>query len=340
MKKQYNELIQHIHPTQEQRERMLDAVLDERTSTAKPRRRILPYGIAAAAAVTLLVPTTVYAEEIKTYVYDLFEKEEKVPEYVYEDVLHSVFSDTDGHVQVLVTELISDSISTYGVIEYRALDDEGAHLLTELSEPRLSPDMKNEDHVYYGVSFGSGAMELKEHSTATTRVFRVAMDTASDGYGTESVLLRYVLSDGKIKETAISISESMEFSEVRIDSGKAPKKDYLPTGYKISPLTVMVYGEDIAMAEWSYIDGVFSEKVISDDELDSLYLVMKDGAEYDLLQLMGERRLLESWGSMSTVRNPECHYDLSIYQGTFYEPIDITQVAGLEIDGVYYPIEE
>ena len=343
MKKQYNELIQHIHPTQEQRERMLDAVLAERTSTAKPRRWILPYGIAAAAAVTILVPTTVYAEEIRERLYDWLGTNSAVSE----DVLYDVFTDSDGHVRITVKEVLSDSVFTYGLVEYQALDEQGKQWISdklgtyEFYSPRFRP-YETEDGVI--PSNSSGARELEEYRTETSKVYCVMMDTVSGDYNTKTVWFHYSFFRSLDQKVMIPVSESVEPIDVKIDSSKAPKKDYLPTGYQLSPLGLLVYGQDLGLTECGYdsASGYYYERRISDDELDSLYLVMKDRTKYDMLSFWSSynrRFAVPCWG-LSPVYEPTCDYDLSIYTGLFYEPIDITQVAGLEIDGVYYPIEE
>ncbi|MGN0612367.1 MAG: hypothetical protein ACI4JB_00565 [Porcipelethomonas sp.] len=41
---------------------------------------------------------------------------------------------------------------------------------------------------------------------------------------------------------------------------------------------------------------------------------------------------------LTAVENPDADCDISIYSGSFSEPMDISMIAVVRLDGVYYPI--
>jgi len=96
------------------------------------------------------------------------------------------------------------------------------------------------------------------------------------------------------------------------------------TGVKLSPLGIMIYGDNNGLFELS--ENGNSLWMTSDERLDSVKIIRKDGAH------------IKYSGSMSLcpVIGEGKEYDIAIFSTFFKEPTDIEAIAGVEIDGVFY----
>ena len=342
-------MMKHIHPTEAQKNRMLNNALSHRTE--KKSFKLKYCAIAAAACVAF--STTVFADEIKETFYNLLGADE----IVSQDVLSNIYSDTDGHVTMTVKEVLSDNITTRAIIEYMAHDDEGKQWLANMQNvtdefndsifnPQIEPCFKDNNTALYGVCWSYGCDELKEYSSDTTRVFELSCEASGENASTNSITLSYCLIDQFDNETVINVSESVELKEVKLDGVKSPDKHYRLTGVKYSPLSIMIYGENLGLYEaginendWHYIYS------LSDEEIDSCCLIMKDGTKRDFINPLPNQDIDEwfdlgggGW-SLGSVTNPELDYDVSIYCQSFGTKLDVENVAGIELDGIYYSLE-
>lgn len=342
--KKYNELMKHIVPNDEQKDRMFEKAISGRPQQIQRKFKVRYCVIAAALA--MAVPTTIFADEIKEVFYNLLGKNE----IVSEDVLTDIYSDNDGHVKITVKELLSDGINSYVILEYSALDDKGQWWINRPLVISSKDDLSL--HINYPklepidcISNSSGVEELTEYHTENSRLFKLTC-CADRESSNNSVRLIYNLHDKWRSEAILNVSNSVQCKDVKIDSSLAPEKTYKPSGYKISSLGLVVYGNDLGMVETKKnAAGGYTTEVVKPDSISSLYLVMKDGKTHDMLG--GEDELspreymcmdVYDYDFMDTPRKP-C-YNTSIYSGAFPKPVDIDTIAGIELDGVYYPLEE
>lgn len=332
-------MMEHIHPTQTQKNNMLDNVLN-----SKPKRKIFRFRYCAAAiAIGMAFSVTVFADEIKNTIYNLLGRDE----IVGEKVLNEVYSDSDGHVKMTVKELLSDNINSKAIIEYTALDDTGKDWLERVGTVReeynqsiydveLSPHFKDNNTALYGVSYSYSCYELEEYETETTRVFELSCETSGESYS-ENMVLTYPLMNTVSNEAMINISESVQLKDVKIDGVKAPDKHYRLTGVKYSPLSIMLYGENHGLYESGSKNGGHYIRTLVNEQIDSLYIIMKDGSKINL-----EEPNDYGYGGwmLGSVTNPDVDYEVSIYCCSFGKAMDINNIAGIEFDGVYYSIEQ
>lgn len=344
--KKYTEMMGHIRPTDCQKNEMLEKALAG-SSTQKKYKFKFKYCAVVLATVMIFSTTTVFADEIKEAFYNLLGKNE----IISENVLNEVYSDNDGHVKITVKEFLSDKINSYAIVEYTALDEIGKEwidkaLIVEnlesinqhINYPDLFPNFKDNNTALYGVSYSHGATELIEYHTENSRVFKLVCLASGGDFGTDSMRLSYNLPDKWKAEADINVSDSVELTDIKIDSSLAPDKYYKPLGIKISPLSILIYGEDLGIVESGKnpSGNGWYQKVVHDEEIDSLYLIMKDGQKHNILE--DGSIVLKVTSMLTHVSNPEVEHDIIIYTSAFEEPMDISLISGVELDGIYYPI--
>lgn len=336
--KRYIEMMEHICPTQEQKNSMLENAFSSADKPVKTRRFRLSY-LVPAIAIGVIFSANVFAEEIKSTFYGLLGKSD----IVSQEVLSDVYTDTDGCVTMTVKEILSDKINTRVVFEYTSLNDQGKQWLDnfleyhKLNMPNVRPYMKDDNTFIYGVNYSYSWKELIEYRTENARVFQAMYSASGDNFGTDSVQLKYPLAKEWEKNAVIDVSESVQLTDFRFDNSKAPEKYYKPLGVKISPMSLMIYGKDLGIVERGMTKGGGNYmKIVHDETVDSLYIIMKDGAKYDLLE--GVNQIVENQGASCLVGDPELDYDYIIYSASFIDYMDVEQIAAIELDGVIYPI--
>ncbi len=330
------EIMNHIHPTEAQKNEMLENILSEKKEKHKFKIR---YGV-VAVAFCVLMSSVVFADEIKQTFYGLLNDDN----IVENQILSDVYSDTDGHIRMSVKEVLSDKITSDAILEYTALDEKGQDwlddylIIHQLNTPKLMGCLKDDNCALYGVNYGCTVDEIKDYSSENVRVFKVSCTTSGENFGTDSMLLKYYLPDKWENQFEINVTESVQLTDIKIDNGNAPNKYYKPTGIKISPMSIMIYGKNCGYYESGQNEyGSYYTKIVNDEDIDSLYLVMKDGTKKDLLTSDTEGDCNGGF-MLSTVQNPDVDYDLSIYATSFKKPMDLTLVDGIILDGIYYEV--
>lgn len=338
MKKRYTEMMERIYPTQEQKNSMFEKIFEP--EPVKPKRRFKFRYCAAVIAAGIVFSTTVFAGEIKNTLYGLLGKNE----IVSEKVLNDVFTDSGEHVSIAVKEVLSDTINCRMIVEYTLHDDIGRKWIDDLLNAypygflELSPKMKEENTILYGVGYGYDCEELTEYRTENTRVFNVLYNASGEGSGTNSVDLKYHLYHKWENHAVIDVSRSVQLTDIKLDSSLAPDTYYKPFGVKISPMSLFIYGQNCGFYETGRNKyGSYYMHSLVDVELRSLYLIMKDGNKYDLLNDREEVQYAPG-SYLNAVTNAGLDYDASIYCSALRD-IDITTVAGIELDGVYYSFD-
>ena len=226
---------------------------------------------------------------------------------------------------------MSDKITTKAVIKYKAIDDIGRKWLNEIINTSYSVEIYpviEDDAAVCGGSSAEPFIELTEYSTEDEKYFYVGNYMSGDDYSTDLVNIRYSLYSRFENNTQINIAESVQYTDYELDSSKAPDKYYKPTGVKLSPISICVYGKDLGMTKRTINEYGFSIETIHEENVDSIKLMFNDGLEVDLYE-MG------CWGiCASALDNDDC----TIFCASFAEPIDTDNAAGIELDGVYYPL--
>ena len=329
--KEFNEAMDKICPSDEQKSRMFDNALSmaEASSTSvkkRPKMKVIAVSLIAAAA--MVGTTTAFADEIKTAFYNFFKDDSTISEQIIENI----YEDTDGHVDFSVSRIVSDKMNTYAIVKYNALDETGKKWLDKRfasfyivgkAEDILNrglyiePD-NYEDH-YVNFSFGLNDEEITDSDEDNSRVFKLSCNSNDVVFDSDYVKVRYVMSSGEERYARLNVSESVELIDIKLDSSIAADRLYTPTGVKLSPLGIMVYGKD---------KGWFSSNHEIEEHVDigAFKVVTKDGSVIKCTNYI----------SMSDVSEKEKGYDIQIISTFFKEPVDVDNIAGIWLDGVYF----
>lgn len=336
MMNEFNKAMDKICPSEQQKNRMFDKALemaeeDSEKTVRRPKLKIITASIIAVAV--LAGTTTVFADEIKSVFYKFFNDDSVISE----EIIENIFEDSDGHVDFSVSRIVSDKINTYAIVKYTALDDVGEKWLDNrfasfdiagTAEDMLNrglfikPDDSTDAHISY--MFGIADEEITDTAEENSRVFRISCTSEDVVLNSDCVKIEYVMTSEEMRCAMLDVSESVELTDIKLDRSIAPDKSYIPSGVKLSPLGIMIYGENKGLYETSENgDSVWSN---SDEKLDSVKIIRKDGsyikysASISLCPVIGEGK----------------DYDLALFSTFFKEPTDIEAIAGVEINGVFY----
>ncbi len=357
MNNDFKDRIMEIKPTDEQKARMLSGIKNRMpASSGKTVRKILRVA-AIAAALCCVLAVTVFAEEIGGFIAGVFTEDE----IVGDTVRTCVYYDKDEHVEMTVEEVLSDMQTVRMVILYTALDEQGEEWLSQqLTQCGIKgniygddetiwygfsvcPDMKPSVTGEYLVCWATPVRELEEYRTETERRFIVGMEADGDNWGSNNIFLYYMMTDyaeTEVKRVAVlDVSTNIEKRTYTLDSTKAPDKLYRPTDVTLSPLSLKICGDNLGFfeIEVSVTEDMlsYSSAELAEESIDSLYLVLTDGRRIDLL-IPRDGWNDGYWGlGELTYDDSRCH----ICSISFMQPVDLDTIAGIELDGVYYPFE-
>jgi len=353
-----------ITPTYQQKARMLAGIERETAAINAPvrantGRKVLRIA-AVAAALCCVFGMTAFAEEIGSLFNGLFVKDE----IVAQTVLTGVYNDNDGHVNMAVEELLSDGMAVHMVVRYQAIDKQGMEWMNNLSNPndtaesgaffglKVWPAIKDWNTAEYGVNWGWNAYELEELRTETERCFVASMSADRSGWGTDDVEFTYTMTDGE-KTTLLNIVTDIEKKVIAMDAPEDSDKLYAPLKATLTPLSIVIEGKHFGLIEngTEYTEDGYTiyQRVTAEEKVDSLVLYFTDGTRVDLLAPTDIPKgiyIFDSVGELCSgawtlcAGNQSSDDDTIIIAGShFGSPIDITTVAGFELDGVYYSFE-
>lgn len=336
MMNEFNKAMDKICPSEQQKNRMFDKALemaeeDSEKTVRRPKLKIITASIIAVAV--LAGTTTVFADEIKSVFYKFFNDDS----IISEEIIENIFEDSDGHVDFSVSRIVSDKINTYAIVKYTALDGVGEKWLDNrfasfdiagTAEDMLNrglfikPDDSTDAHISY--MFGIADEEITDTAEENSRVFRISCTSEDVVLNSDCVKIEYVMTSEKTHCAMLDVSESVELTDIKLDRSIAPDKSYIPSGVKLSPLGIMIYGENNGLYETSENGG--SVWSTSDEKLDSVKIIRKDSSAVEY----------NAYLSLCAVNGKGKEYDTVIFSTFFKEPTDIEAIAGVEIDGVFY----
>ncbi len=336
MMKKFNEAMDSIRPSEQQKIKMFDKALemaeeDSPKTVRRPKLKIIAASIIAAAA--LVGTTTVFADEIKSAFYKFFSDDSTISQ----DIIENIYEDSDGHVDFSVSRIVSDKINTYAIVKYTALDGVGEKWLDNrfasfdlagTAEDMLNrglfikPDDSTDNYVSY--MFGITDEEITDTAEENSRVFRISCTSADVVLNSDCVKIEYVMTSEEMYCAMLDVSKSVELTDIKLDRSIAPDKSYIPSGVKLSPLGLMIYGENNGLYETSENgDSVWGT---SDEKLDSVKIIRKDSSAVEY----------NAYLSLCAVNGKGKEYDTVIFSTFFKEPTDIADIDGVEINGVFY----
>lgn len=337
-----------MNPTGAQKARMLSGIksrLEEESGRPAARRGAKWLRIAAvAAALCCLFSMTAFADEISRFIAGVFAGDAVVGE----EVKTNVFYDTDGHVEVFVEEVVSDLSNVRIVLCYNALDKEGEEWLASLSRQGSDPVWYNDDSDYrlriwpvvkwYESGGASGVNELEEYRTDTRRRFVLFLELFHDYWGTKARIC-YSVTGNVPRTTDIDVSTNIEKRVYELDSPTETERFYRPTFVKLSPLSVTVGGENLGLFYYREShNGLHTEfgTLHPEASVESMRIIYRDGTETVMFTGGCACQNMSMYGPLLNTDDPD---DCIIVSMSFAEPIDPDTVAGMEIDGIYYPFD-
>jgi len=299
-------------------------------------------GIAAAILVCVLcIPQTGFADNVKGFLNQFFDKSASVKQ----DIVENVYEDSDGHVKMQVTKMLSDGACAYLDICYQALDDKGKQWL---SKEKLGIDaiqfLYEGDIIGKTVGYAAGLEEYKDMATEQARYFTFHCKDYSGNFNMNEIerILSYPMC-GKKGEGKIKLSSNMDTFAYRLQGEDSPSKFYKPEYLLVSKLSYGIFGKNQGVYTRIH-DKYGSGTRLNDDFLASpdgdfvkVSFVMKDGSKIEQEGMAGFSPALNVPG-----------YDLTVSAGCFYEgedsywgkhtTINPKELAGVEISGVYYAL--
>lgn len=307
----------------------------------KKKIRIVPALIAACIAITAM-STAVFADDIKNYISGMFNKNS---ELIESSIVYPEIQVDEPWAIIKVEEILADGITYNAIVSVEITDLEKKNWPEDrpgdFTSPTYRPDnfvphdfifiepvIKDDNSLLYGVNYSSGLIELIEYRTENKRFYSVYFFASNNTYGTDTVKINVNL--GGKTEVLLESYESIELKEYALDGSLAPtEKLYEPRLVKISPLSLVISGYDRGIVEYSFPEEGGWSAFANPETIDSLYLVFKDGTRQDLLET----------GLFSLTAGPFDEKVIDIYSTHFENPIDISTVSGIELDGVFYPFE-
>ena len=295
-------------------------------------------------------------------------------EMVGDTVFDSSFCESDGHVRIEISEILSDIMNTKMVIHYTALDEEGRNWLktTMSHEPygnlHITPGIKDFNTIEYGVNYTGGCSELTEYGSDDEKYFEVNYSASGNDFGTRTAYLYYSMpakSCLNIIDDCVSIelTDAIEMAEYNITSDFDNEINYIPKKIRISPLGIAIYGitKNVAIS-YKYGDS-YNSFALEGAQIGSLYLILKDGSRYNLL----ESNELTSNGWCSIIINKDWNEETAkrwekryenmkksgkftlisdgsegkdlLYSLTFGYTIDTDMIKSVEIDGTAFNLD-
>lgn len=346
MRQDYQKMQEQILPGREKQDEIWDIIekkaekgcgrLDHRHAVK------LTGGIAAAILVCVFcIPQTGFADNVKGFLNQFFDKSASVKQ----DIVENVYEDSDGHVKMQVTKMLSDGACAYLDICYQALDDKGKQWL---SKEKLGIDaiqfLYEGDIIGKTVGYAAGLEEYKDMATEQARYFTFHCKDYSGNFNMNEIerILSYPMC-GKKGEGKIKLSSNMDTFAYRLQGEDSPSKFYKPEYLLVSKLSYGIFGKNQGVYTRIH-DKYGSGTRLNDDFLASpdgdfvkVSFVMKDGSKIEQEGMAGFSPALNVPG-----------YDLTVSAGCFYEgedsywgkhtTINPKELAGVEISGVYYAL--
>ena len=349
MKQEYNSFFEKITSDRSDRQ-LLDGAIREaekRMRAKKSGRKAIVVPIAAALSL-VIGAVGVAAAFGYQHLTTIFGGNENL----LNEIQTNVFEDSDGHVKVMVEQLISDGRYVHAAVHYQAIDEVGRKWLSgepfgvgvNASHQIIHIQCDDKD---YGGSSSYGSHENKAYRTETDRYFYLVSDFYDAVWDNDKLsgYMQYPMTDGS-RRADIAIESTMEIKRFNVAGDERCSKYLTPTYIEISPLSYALYAHDdhgLVASELLPSGGYSMYTTIPFEEYNT-EILQKD--KY-LVMNNGERILLAN-GSGGSRENGEFLWQTAeIFDTTSYYNciekeytvmIDFEAVAGLEIDGVYYDL--
>lgn len=326
--------------------------------------------LAAMAAVfaVLIIPTTIFAEEIKDFFSGIFSQNKQVGKITEQKVFE--VTDEASHIKVEVLELISDGHSAMATVVYTALDEKGRewieqeenaenyYSLFSIHPGKVEKNENGIDVLMFSASSSFGCYELEKLRTEYSRTY-IAY---SSSYGTPTAPLNNCLifnystscDKSKLAELHCATMENHVYKMVKAEKNAEENEDSQkiePVFFEISKLSWGVFGRNHEVYEHSGN----SYRLIDPNDIykPSIEIYFKNGESMPL-----EGGLYLYGNSVEVVELDGEKLDLNVCCGDFINErmfnnidehdmddenwllqIDPTDIVSVKLDGVMYNLE-
>ena len=318
----------------------------------------------AAVLAALSIPATIYADEIKEFFTGVLGRNEQVAEYVRQNV----YEDSDGHLRMMVKELLSDQKAVRAVITYEALDEEGKEWIRNFDERDYEWDgIYGEFNDENGFSHSAlslmpseianmsyGFKELKEYRTDSTLCIQFMYDV-SEPTEQQTADLYYPMTHKKYCHAEFNVEPNMEVKEYRLVGDTNVNKYYDALYVRLSDLSLIIYGTQKGLYEHrNYSTGGYSQRTLVPEEereeiSPQVTLHFKDGTEHSLMYGASLSPVMDHSGHIDSEGHRGA--DVNIYSiafgGNFYSDdyeqqlsIKAEDIESITINGHDFTLEE
>ena len=346
MRQDYQKMQEQILPGREKQDEIWDIIekrAEKKHGRWSQRHAVkLAGGIAAAILVCVLcIPQTGLADNVKGFLNQFFDR----PANVKEDVVKNVYEDSDGHVKMQVTKMLSDGACAYLDICYQALDETGKQWLFK---EKLGIDaiqfLYEGDIIGKTVGYSAGLEEYKDMATEQARYFTFECVDYSGNFNMNEIerILSYPMCEKK-GEGKIKLSSNMDTFAYQLKGEGSPSKFYKPEYLLVSKLSYGIFGKNQGV--YSRINDKFGRGTRLEE--DFLASPDSDGATVSFIMKDGSKIKQEGISEFSPALNVP-GYELTVAAGCYYEGEDSywgkratihpEELAGVEIGGVCYDL--
>lgn len=203
--------------------------------------------------------------------------------------MKNVYEDSDGHVKMQVTKMLSDGACVYLDICYEALDGAGKRWLCD-----TKVDIDAIQFLYEGeivgktVGYSFGLEEYKDMATEQARYFTLHYEDCSgnfnmNGMGIERIL-SYPMRENQ-REGKMKVSSNMDLFAYRLEGKSSSSKFYKPEYLLVSKLSYGIFGKNegvyTRINDGQRIGQYMNEEFIASPDLngDNVSFIMKDGSK-------------------------------------------------------------
>lgn len=290
------------------------------------------FAIMATILVALSIPVTIYADEIKTFFTEVLGRNEQVAEYVRQNV----YEDSDGHLRMMVKELLSDQKAVRAVITYEALDEEGKEWIRNFDERDYDCDgiywgFKDENGLSHSalslvpseIANGIfGFQELKEYRTDSTLCIQFMYDV-NEPEKQQTAILYYPMTHKKYSQAELNVEPNMEIKEYRLVGDTNVNKYYDALYVRLSDLSLVIYGTQKGLYEHrtTAAGGYYQRILVPEKEREEVFpkvtLHFKDGTELSLMYGAALSPIMDHSGHIDSEGHRGA--DVNIYSVSFGE---------------------
>lgn len=330
-KKEYLEVMDTIVPPENIKSEIHEKIFHKRKH---PKRSYWKVAAASFAIICIaVVSIPVVASSIQSLIL------ERTPSYtpLGDTIETSVYSKSDGHVEVSVEELLSDGVIVNMLVKYTALDETGKLWLKnfELTDNNLCLDPYMPNTIEYGTNYSRGTEELADQATENERVFFLQLESSSRDYSETKGTFLFPLTQSN-EEILLDISGNLEINSFILKAEKEASEYYTPTYIEISPMSFVIYAKGHGVIEEVISDNKPLEIwVLPNKEIDSLenksYFIMKDGSKI---------RLDSGWHNTAYPKPENVYSDLMLYSAAFSKVMNVDDFEAVVINGVQFKFEE